>query len=79
MIKFTISNKYNFLHNDLHMSNLLCKTMTDNEGEMGDIKMIDFGRSSFGYFMNNPNIDLDSEILYYMNKLNITDSQVEKN
>jgi hypothetical protein len=74
-----IAFKYNFLHNDLHMSNLLCKTMDDNEGKMGDIKMIDFGRSSFGHFMNNPNIEIDRNILFFMNKLNITDVYMKMN
>jgi len=58
-----IGNKYGFLHNDLHHSNILYNN------ETGKLKIIDFGRSSFGKIIRHNIAKLNNEVLYYIRKL----------
>jgi len=55
-----IGLKYGYLHNDLHLGNILYDSTNDV------IKMIDYGRNFFGYYYNNR----DEEIDNYSNGLN---------
>jgi len=63
-----MSYYFNFLHNDLHLGNILCKI----RGEIGELKLIDLGRVSFGFFTINKSKDIEDELLYYMDKLEIS-------
>ena len=58
---------YGFLHNDLHFNNILIDKRTKK------LTIIDFGRSSFGYFYNNTNQQLNKFILMNLNELNLKD------
>lgn len=63
-----MSYYFNFLHNDLHLGNILCKI----RGEIGELKLIDMGRVSFGFFAINKSNDIEDELLYYIDKLEIS-------
>jgi len=58
---------FGFLHNDLHLGNILCK-IKDNVGEL---KLIDLGRVSFGFFCKNKSKEIEDELIYYIEKLDI--------
>lgn len=49
-----IGLKYGYLHNDLHLENILYDSTNDI------IKMIDYGRNFFGYYYNNRDNEIDN-------------------
>lgn len=60
-----IGINYGFLHNDLHFNNILID-LNKNK-----LVIIDFGRSSFGYYYNNKNTKLNEFISYNIENLNL--------
>jgi len=58
-----IGLKYGFMHNDLHMSNILYDQTSE------ELVLIDFGRSSFGKYIDEQDIDLVNKIRVEYQKL----------
>lgn len=59
-----IGIKYGFMHNDLHMNNVIYDNITRK------LVLIDFGRCSFKKFMDNPVSEIDNELKSEFIKLN---------
>lgn len=56
---------YGFMHNDLHFNNILFNLNTKK------LVIIDFGRSSFGYYYNNKDENLNQFISNITDKINV--------
>lgn len=68
-----IGLKYGYLHNDLHLHNIIYDESNDK------ITLIDYGRNFFGYFYNNRIIDIDNYSKALSKYLLIGDAKLLKN